>query len=156
MTFINESNRERQQFVKKICDALNFQHAIAVDCICIVDDTTNDTHMSYENWVGQHFKRGLVLQKVGDLRVVNGTIEVLIPNAQGCEWYTNKDLYHSNNNLAANTTFQIYGLPPKSTTYFSLKNRPLLYDINWSKCKVTKKEIAEKFGVELEQLQIID
>lgn len=156
MTFINESNRERQQFVKKICDALNFQHAVAVDCICIVDDTTNDTHMSYENWVGQHFKRGLILQKVGDLRVVNGAIEVLIPNAQGYEWYKNADFYDSNSNLTANTTFQIYGLPPKSTTYFSLKKRPLLYDINWSKCKVTKKEIAEKFGVEVEQLQIID
>jgi hypothetical protein len=156
MTLINESNRERQKFVKKICQALNFRCQMDANDICIMDNTASNMRMSYENWVRQYFKRGLVTQEVGDLRVVNGAIEVLIPNAQGCEWYTNKDLYHSNNNLVANTTFQIYGLPPKSSTYFSLKNRPLLYDINWSKCKVTKKEIAEKFGVELEQLQIID
>ena len=156
MTIIIESNRERQQFVKKICNALNVNQATTADWVCIVDDTTDYTYASYEDWVGQHFERGMTSQKIGELRIVNGDIEVLIPNSQGCEWYKNKDLHHSNHNLTANTTFQIYGLPPKSTTYFSLKDRPLLYDINWSKRKISKKKIAETFGIDIEQLQIID
>ena len=159
MIQIKETNPERIKFIKDICSArkinlLVFKESIIINHI----DTSKVIEMSYENWIGENFERGIVTNEVGSMRIVNGRKEVLLPTAIGSDWYPldcmpgNVTIRNSENPTKLET---ILGLSHSKKGYFSIEDRTVLYKSSWKKIKVTKEEIAEKFNCSPSQLIIV-